>query len=311
MGPLTELIHFWRLLKETRKRKYDAYVYYNINKGTVLQFPLFSKSIRIIDYEDNVFNKALAGGKAHNLFLKRFFYKRLVCGTQGMFAVCQGMMENVPIKHKVLTPGIINEEVCESVSNRVNTLTEGKPVHLIISGGMGYDKGTDLLIQALKYVKYPCVLDFYSNINVYEPAVAYLKELPAFHQVNFKGYRPHRELITIMDSDADILLCTTLTLGVAPQSAGFPSKMLEYCATGRPVVSGELAKLDETFNSHITYFHEETPQSLAAAIEDVIINYEEKVKNALELQKIVLSRYTIEGTSERIKEMLDNIIHNQ
>ena len=306
MGPLTETLHFFHLLGAHWKMKFDAYIYYNINKGTVLQFPIFSNAIRIIDYEDNVFNRALAGGKAKFLFLKKFFHKRMIERTQGIFAVCQGMME-LPIKNKVLTPGIINEEVCESVTNRINRLEEGRPVHLIISGGMGYDKGTDLLIQSLKYVKYPCVLDFYSNINVYEPAVAYLKELPEYHQVNFKGYKPHRELIQILDKEADILLCTTLTLGVAPQSAGFPSKMLEYCATGRPVVSGELAKLDEEFNSHITYFNEETPQSLAKAIEEVIEHYDEKVVKALELQRIVLSKYTIEGTSQRIGEMLEGI----
>lgn len=306
MGPLTETLHFFRLLRAHWKMNFDAYIYYNINKGTVLQFPIFRNAIRLIDYEDNVFNKALAGGKVEFLFLKKFFFNRIIARTQGIFAVCQGMMD-LPIKNKVLTPGIINEEVCESVTTRVNHLEEGKPVHLIISGGMGYDKGTDLLIQALKYVKYPCTLDFYSNINVYEPALAYLKELPAKHTVNFQGYRPHRELIQILDREADILLCTTLTLGVAPQSAGFPSKMLEYCATGRPVVSGELAKLDEEFNSHVTYFKEETPQSLAAAIEEVIENYDDKVEKALKLQKIVLSKYTIEGTSERIGEMLKNI----
>ena len=311
MGPLTESIHFFRLLKENQKNKFDAYVYYNINMGTIIQFPVFRKAIRIIDYEDNVFNKALVGGRAKNLYLKRFFYNKLVKGTQGMFAVCQGMMRDVQIKHKVLTPGIINDEVCEVITSRINYLEDGKPVHLIIMGGMGYDKGTDILIQSLKYVKTPCVLDFYSNLDIYKPALTYLKDLPTFHQVNFKGYQPHKDLISILDKEADILLCTTLSLGVPPQSAGFPSKMLEYCATGRPVVSSELAKLDEEFNRHITYFTEETPESIAQAIEEVIDNYDEKVKQAIHLQEVVLSRYTIEGTSHRINKMLQNIQNNE
>lgn len=310
MGPITELILAWKMLRETRKINYDAYIYYNINKGTILQFPIFNKMIRILDYEDNVFNKALEGGEAKLLWLKRYFYNKLIARTEGMFAVCQGMM-SMPIQHKVLVPGIINDEVCESVSSRRNKLKEGEPVHLIIMGGMGYDKGTDILIQSLEYVKYPCVLDFYSNLNVYEPALKYLERLPKCHQVNFKGYKPHRELIGILDKEADILLCTTLSLGLPPQSAGFPSKMLEYCATGRPVVSGELSKLDEDFNEHVTYFTEETPQSIAKAITEVIVNYDEKVSKALELQEMVMARYTIEGTSNRINNMLKALVNDE
>lgn len=157
-----------------------------------------------------------------------------------------------------------------------------------------------MLVGAMKYIKTPCIVKVYGNCNLDERLKAFIAELPAIHKFEFNGYMEHAKLIRTLDRDADILINTTRSMGVGAQAAGFPFKMMEYASTGRPIVSSEIGKLDADYNSHITYYDGEDPKMIANTIEEVIAHYDEKVKSALELQKRVLSEYTIKGTGRKL-----------
>lgn len=152
----------------------------------------------------------------------------------------------------------------------------------------------------MKYIKTPCIIKVYGNCNLDDRLKALIAEVPSIHKFEFNGYMEHTELIRTLDRDADILINTTRSMGVGAQAAGFPFKMMEYASTGRPIVSSEIGKLDEDYNTHITYYNSEDSQTIANTIEDVITHYNEKVKSALELQKRVLAEYTIEGTGKKL-----------
>lgn len=306
-GPIND----WRISRLLKKEAagYDAIVYYNIELSAALALPFFKKKFRILEYEDNIFNKALVGDKNSFEWFKRKLYNRIIANTDGVMAVCNGLM--LPeIPHRVLTPGIINEEVINNVSTRVNTLQEGKPVHIILTGGIHYSKGGDLLVKAMSHIKTPCIITVYGNCDLNDTMKELIKQVPECHKFEFKGYMPHEELIKTLDKDADILINTTRSMHVGAQAAGFPFKMMEYASTGRPIVSSEIGKLDEDYNSHITYYDGEDPKAIAAAIEEVIANYDDKVKKALELQKRVLSEYTIEGTGKKLDAFFKEIQKN-
>jgi len=290
--------------KDHRDNPYDVFVYYNIDYSKLIHLSIFKNTIRILEYEDNVFNKYLEGGKSKSRVLSQLYNKYVLNRTDGAFAVSKGILNDQEVKDRIIIPGVINDEVIASISPKVHSLALDRPVKLVIMGGTGWDKGTDVLLQALYYVKTPCHLEMYSNINLYDSIRSLFESMPNRHIVEFKGFLPHKKLIERIDSDADILLCTTRSLGVRPHAAGFPSKILDYSATGRPIVSSELAQLDDQFNSCITYYEGDSPESLANKIEEVIANYDFKVQKALELQKLVLERYTIEGTSKMIQSLL-------
>ena len=118
---------------------------------------------------------------------------------------------------------------------------------------------------------------------------------------------PHHELMNILNAEADILINATRSFGIAPQAAGFPSKMLEYAAIGRPIVSSEIGMLDDEFNRHITYYEKEEIQDIARCIDEVIENYQQKDIAALELQELAIKRYSINGTAESMKRFFDQI----
>lgn len=302
-------INEWRISRMLKKEshQYDIFLYYNITLGAALSIEAFKRKVKVIEYEDNIFNRSLVGDKISMEGYKRKLYNYLIKRTDGVMAVCLGLQLKDELKFSVLTPGIVNEEVIENVSNRVNTISKEKPVQIILTGGIHYSKGGDLLVKAMTHIQTPCVVTVYGNCNLDDNLKELIENVPLRHQFHFKGYMEHAELIKILDREADILINTTRSMGVGAQAAGFPFKIMEYASTGRPIVSSEIGKLDEEFNRHITYYDSEQPKAIAAAVEEVIAEYDEKVLLALELQKRVLDEYTIEGTGKKLNIFLNTI----
>ncbi len=302
-------INEWRISKMLKKeaKGYDAFVYYNITLGAALSIGGFKNAIKVIEYEDNIFNRSLVGNKISMEGYKRKLYNYLMKRTHGVMAVCLGLQLKDTLKYSVLTPGIVNEEVITNVSSRVNTLQKDKPVHIILTGGIHYSKGGDLLVKAMTHIQTPCIVSVFGNCDLDENLKKLIAEVPERHEFHFNGYMKHEELIKTLDREADILINTTRSMGVGAQAAGFPFKMMEYASTGRPIVSSEIGKLDEEYNRHITYYEGENPAVIASTIEEVIAHYDEKTRLALELQKIVLNDYTIEGTGKKLGAFFNTI----
>lgn len=306
-------INDWRISQMIKREShlYDAIVYYNITLSAALILNSFAPKIKVLEYEDNIFNRSLLGDKISLENYKRFLYNYIIKRTDGVMAVCNGLQLKDTLNHSVLTPGVVNEDVITNVTSKINTIKSKDLVHIILTGGIHYSKGGDLLVKAMTHIKTPCQVSVYGNCNLDANLQKLINDIPARHQFRFNGYMEHSELIKTLDRDADILINTTRSMGVGAQAAGFPFKMMEYASTGRPIVSSEIGKLDEEYNRHITYYDKECPEAVAAAIEEVIAHYDEKVQLALELQKLVLSEYTIHGIGKKLDNFLSDIVNRK
>ena len=315
--PVNDISLWFLLAKRRKKEKFDIFVYYNICDNTYLgsyiYLSLFKKSIRILDYEDNIFMRSLEGDKTRRVWLKKRIYNYTKKRTDGVFAVCKGIYDEFPAKYKMLIPGVINEEVVNNVIiGQQHSLRQGKPIRVFLSGGGEYYKGTNVLVKAFQYVKYPCKLEFFTNKDYfYSVATNEIEDIKSIHEVVIHDYIPHAELIKTLVEQADILANTTRSFGLPPQFAGFPSKMMEYAAISRPIVSSEIGKLDDEYNQYITYYEGDDPESLASCIENIIENYDSKMKDAQKLQQLALTQYTIEGTARKMEQFFNSIKNNE
>lgn len=297
--------------KEYKKNNYDILIYYNITTDAFFSINIFKDKIKIIEYEDNIFNKALEGNKNNFVWFKNRIYNYLIKRTHGLMAVCIGML-NINIKHKILTPGIIDEEVLDNIIiGNQHIIKKNVPVKIILTGGVHYSKGPDLLIKAMQYIHHPCEVHFFSSTNFYQEALEALKTVPQKHKIIINDFLEHKKLIKYLTDNADILINTTRNMGVGEQNAGFPFKMIEYAAIGRPIVSSLIGKLDDEFNNYITYYNKDTPEDIARAINYVINHYEELFSKALDLQKLAIKRYSIEGVAKILKPFIEICVKNE
>ena len=306
-GPINDYRIHRVITRVDRKEHFDAYLYYNPCLGAALNLPLFKKRLCVLEYEDNVYNKYVAGGENPFEGIRSAIYEYIVKRTDAAFIVCMGMFAKGEVPQRLLTPGVINEDVTSAISLEEHRLRKGERTKIVLTGGTGYDKGIDIIIEALQFVDTPCELDFYTNGSFFEKAKSLIATVPERHRISIKGYLPHGELMRVLEKEGDIFLSTTRSMGVGAQSAGFPFNIMEYAALGRPIISSELAKLDDDFNSRINYYEDDDPLKLAKTIDDVVTNYEERYLKACELRDLVLGRYTISGLGIQLRKFLDSI----
>lgn len=142
-----------------------------------------------------------------------------------------------------------------------------------------------MLINALQFVEKPCEVHFFSSTAFYPATLEAIEKVPVQHQVILNGYMEHGQLIKHLTENADMLINTTRSMGVGDQNAGFPFKMLEYAAIGRPIVSSSIGKLDDEFNKHVSYCDEDKSEAIAKVVNEVIANYDKKTAKAYSFKR--------------------------
>ena len=297
-----------KLLKKHLKIwSYDILLYYNITLDSALNLHDFRNKIRILEYEDNIFNKALRGG--HNRFewLKGKLFNFVIKRTDAAIITGKNMLKDFKSLPKIQIPGAINEDVIENIDKSINPSKLCYPVKLLMAGGLHYSKGPDLIIKALYNISTPCEIHFYGHGTLDKEANEMIRFLPKQHKIIIHGFVSHKELIRIMSEETHILVNSTRSMGVDEQSEGYPFKMLEYAATGIPIISSKIGKLDDEFNKLVNFYETENPNEISNVIKFVINDYDNCVKNAHKLQSHVLKEYSIPGITAKLELFIKEI----
>lgn len=85
-------------------------------------------------------------------------------------------------------------------------------------------------------------------------------------RIKFYGFLPSRAEVLRLQREASLLV--NMRLPSEPSSAYcFPSKILEYMATGVPVLSFRLSSIPDEYLPYLCIMEEETPESIREAIE--------------------------------------------
>ena len=183
------------------------------------------------------------------------------------------------------TPYIIMEGIADTaIFDGIEEQEKTKPPVLMYSGALSAGFGLPRLLDSLQYIKQDYRLWLFGDKT-------YLKEIENAEKQNdkikFWGKVPWDELLTHMKQATVLLSVKPVD---APHSAHqFPSKIMEYMASGTPVLATKVPGIPDEYFDYIVPIEEDSETGFAKAIDALLSQPEsvlrEKGQTALEFLK--------------------------
>jgi glycosyltransferase involved in cell wall biosynthesis len=141
----------------------------------------------------------------------------------------------------------------------------GSIFRIVYSGGLYSEHGIDLLLQAFNLANQP---DWRLLITGYGDKKEVIRYASMKNPcIEYKGFLSTQELFSLYRS-ADVLVNPRLTATKLARMA-FPSKLVEYLGTGKPVVSTLLPSMNDELKKHLVIASSDTPAELLRCLETV------------------------------------------
>ena len=194
-----------------------------------------------------------------------------------------------------LVPGFV-PEIIPAYHDRT-----GSEVRFLYSGTLDGPRGVDLLLEALKLLP---AQGWHLDITGYGPLAESISRF-----VSDARWRGRLEYHQSLPPDAHGRLLAACHAGLNCQRTSdpisgvtFPSKVFTYLSAGLVVISSRASEVEKICGKACLYYDGETPQSLAAAMNEAITDF------AAVCQKLdrteVTRRFSVEATTARLKIFL-------
>lgn len=190
--------------------------------------------------------------------IDKIFVKILLRSASGIIALAPKLTEAMaPRKQSIIIPGIISTAWQNDVA-RLSVPRSNSRFTVTYAGGVEENYGVGLLIKAAALLP---DIDFHICGKG-----GYLETARAIATQNVKilGFLEHEAV-------AKELMCADLLINPRPTDVdfaaqSFPSKLLEYFATGRPVMSTKIPSIPRELRDMFYSIEEETAAGIAASI---------------------------------------------
>lgn len=200
----------------------------------------------------------------HQILGKYYEFKlnKSLINIDGYILLCDAMQEKLPMDNKKYI-------VVEGIFNSIKIKTEKKANNLKIlfySGAMDERNGVINLLKAFSLLEgddYRLILCGLGN------AVPEIQEAKKKDQrIDFRGQLPREEIIRIQCNEATLLLNPRPAVGEFTKYS-FPSKTMEYFASGKPVLMYKLPGVPNEYYKYCYCFEDCDPYSMAQKINEV------------------------------------------
>ena len=290
------------LKKELKKSKRSTILAYNatIRSHWAFETGQNFSATNILELEDLPYARVSVANKRKNRKSEEIFNK-VVGSASGIIYVSDHM--KVPRHHNGITiHGILSEDILKKqydVSNRKKNIFV-----ITYTGGLDYSKGIDILIESLKFIPDNCLLNIVGGGHL----VSEIKELcKNNNKIRFHGFVERNKMLDIM-FDSDILVNPHRSDDNLKEMV-FPFKMVEYASTGIPLVSSGMARFRNQFDSHITFYNDDSPQSLANSIISVTEHIDAYRLKAGILKNMINEAYSLKGVSEKLHSFFKKTVY--
>jgi glycosyltransferase involved in cell wall biosynthesis len=193
--------------------------------------------------------------------------RQLIPNFDGTVAVVDEIMKDfAPGRPYIRVEGGITQEVLERTSDRFRIpKLMGSPFTIVSTGSLNEINGIGVIMQAFALLEGDHYRLRVAGMGALEGAV---KEAAAKDpRIEYCGFVSFEEVLALYNS-ADLLINMRLTKALNTQYY-FPSKLMEYLASGVPVITTCTGHVEEEFGDFTFLLKDETPQGLADLIQCV------------------------------------------
>lgn len=161
-------------------------------------------------------------------------------------------------------PYLVMEGMCGDVADE-SPVSKPQPFSMLYTGRLNRRYGLELLLQAMKELQDPDIeLWLCGSGEMEEEIRAYAAQ---DSRIRFFGFLPHEEAVQLQ-KQATVLVNPRTNQGEYTKYS-FPSKTMEYMASGRPVMMFRLDGIPGEYDPFLTYIPEESSASIRDTVESL------------------------------------------
>jgi glycosyltransferase involved in cell wall biosynthesis len=199
---------------------------------------------------------------------------------------------------KELVPGFVPDELPPGSG------VPDREVRFFYAGALAHSHGIDLLLESLEHLPKQGWHLIIAGQGRLTNQVVHLAQDPRWlGRVEHRPAMPPEVFEKLLGSNHVGLNCQRASELIS--SVTFPSKVFTYLSAGLLVLSSKAGCVEQICGNACFYYEEETPQSLAAAMKEVIENYA-AVRQKL-TPSALCNRYSFHAAATRIRQMLKTI----
>lgn len=179
-------------------------------------------------------------------------------------------------------PHIVMEALCDSsiMGNDVASVEKDIPRTMLYAGGLHVKYGLKMLVDAFIKSGVDGRLVIYGD----GPYANELRELSAqSDKVEYRGVAPNEEVVEAEHKASVLVNPRFTTEAFSPYS--FPSKNMEYMASGTPLLTTNLPGMPEEYHEYVYLFGEESVEAYAETIRQVFAKSDEELQQMGALAK--------------------------
>lgn len=182
-------------------------------------------------------------------------------------------------------------------------LQDGEQTYtLMYSGGLLEFKGIDLLLDAFTRLTGPRYRLLITGKGPLQERVE--QAAKADPRISYKGYLTSHSEVLMLYREATLLINPQRS-NLPTSRYTFPSKLIEYMATGRPVITTCTAGVEEEYGNFVFLLRDETPEGLANLVSQVTsMSAADRLALGQSARQYVLEHKTWEVQGQRIAQFI-------
>lgn len=203
-----------------------------------------------------------------------YFLKKLNLFADGVIVISTHIENKIrnyfPTIPLFFLPVTINSNLF--ISKKENEGT--KNITIFYSGSFNEKDGLAHLLEALSVIKnngnrFTFVLSGKGSPQEMDLFQSIVTKLDLSDEVDYRGFLSRKDYMDILTNEADILCMTRINSPFA--NAGFPFKLGEFLATGKPVIASKVGDIEKYLNRDQAFFVEPgNSNEITNALENII-----------------------------------------